>query len=291
LSANFQTYQDYFEYLKEHKGLLTKLYLPVFDTAAVLKKESQECIEILTEIQKLILYDKILVENLYPIITELKDLQKNLYELLPGITSFTVIFRLLNDISRLLQSLVNSRQYIQDYTSYALFGRSDTISENDFNYGYFYYFDERNFLSLVENLYQMVKLFENQGIALSGRKVTNPLITDIQGALNVTLYLIERIIPNTLFHQIPLIFTECNSIGKKIQEHLELIRLSFLLVELHNTVEAAIKGLQELAEKYKHKQKKKISLDGFFRSYEGTRELKTLLKKTASFLKRNNRRK
>ncbi|MHA1630200.1 MAG: hypothetical protein ACTSXO_00950 [Candidatus Heimdallarchaeota archaeon] len=284
MSMNFQFYSESLKYLKEHQGLVSKLYLPVFDQTAVIKKESQECIEILEEIQKLISYNKILVENLYPIIEELKLLQKNLYEVLPGLTSFNVTFNLLMDISRLLQNLVQPCKYIQDYVSYALIGRSETIDESDFTFSYFYYFNEKNFLGLVESLYQMLKLFENQGVALSGNKVVNPLITDLQEALNVTLFLSERLMPNTLFYEIPVIFTECDNIGKRIQKHLELIRFSFLLVKLHKTIETAIVGLQELTEKYKHKQKKKINLDSFFRSYEGTEELKMLLKKTRRFL-------
>ncbi|MHA1220646.1 MAG: hypothetical protein ACTSQB_02825, partial [Candidatus Heimdallarchaeota archaeon] len=80
------------EYLEKNAGILKKLYLHAFDSIDALQKETKECIFVIKEIRKLVDYDKVAVENIKPVISELKLLQKKISELLPDMNSINELF-------------------------------------------------------------------------------------------------------------------------------------------------------------------------------------------------------
>ncbi len=162
-----------------------------------------------------------------------------------------------------------------------IFGTSDYISKNNFEYEKMFYFSEKNFEDLILNIYLLISRFESEGETHSKKKAkTSYLIRDIQDLISIMEYLFDKNLPFTLFIRIPKAFKKCIKIGEKIESHLLLIIAARKLSNYKELIDNALVGLDEIAEKYIGKPKKKISLDALIFNKDGANELGEILRKT-----------
>jgi len=274
------------EYLEKNAGILKKLYLHAFDSIDALQKETKECIFVIKEIRKLVDYDKIAVENIKPVISELKLLQKKISELLPDMNSINELFNVLKTVCYASRDLLIEHEYLSSL-SVGFFGASNSISERQFTKGRFYVYNDENFNYLVNSVYHLVKLFERDGFtSVDKNQAYRSMIGTIQELVEVMLFLSKRVISHSMFFYQPKNFVKCTQLGIQIDDQLDLLEFAYALVKFFELISEAIEGLEELVIKYKSKPKKKILLEGWFKTQDGMKELDTLLKKTKTYIKR-----
>ena len=273
-----------YEFIEESAHLLKKLYLPIFDVLADLKKETEGCKPILIELHNLTKDSEIIAENLVPVIDTLDCLQNELNDLIPQLTQLNTLYKILYNIGYGSQNLIKSSRYVAE-VNIGMFGSSDYVREGHFGYDKFYYFHEPNFDKLVETVAELIQLFEINGTPLSNKnKEFNKFIAIIQEIIELVLFMSKKYTPNTIYCNIPEIFNSCARVGKKIFSYLKIFDFSNSLIGLYDDIGDAKKGLQKLIKKYKGKPKKKINLDAIFFAKEGTESLYKIIKVTKKIL-------
>ncbi len=270
---------EYLKHIKENSHLLSKLHLAELDNIDIIASEARECLLILKEIKSFTRYSSVFVENLKPVIQNLKSLEKKIYQSSLNLLASDYIFDLLTNICKSSQHLINNQKFMYDVNT-GIFGVSDHMSRGNFDFEKMYYFSEKNFEDLILNIYLLISRFESEGEPHSKKKVkTSNLIQDIQDLIGIVEYLSDKNLPFTLFIRIPKAFKKCIKIGDKIESHLLLIVVARKLRNYTELIENALVGLKELAKKYKNKPNKKISLDALVFNKDGANELGEILRK------------
>ena len=85
------------DYLENSSVNLKKLYLRAFDAIDDIAKEVHDCIAVIAEIRRLVVDEKITVENLRPIVSELGLLQNKISDLIPDMTEINNLYRIFWD--------------------------------------------------------------------------------------------------------------------------------------------------------------------------------------------------
>ncbi len=270
---------EYLKHIKENSHLLKKMHLAELDNIDIIASEARECLLILKEIKSLTYHSSVFVENLKPVIQNLKALEKKIYQSSLNLLASDYFFDILINICKSAQNLINNQKFIYDIST-GLFGTSDYISKGNFDYEKMYYFSEKNFEDLILNIYLLVSRFESEGEPHSKKKVKiSNLITNIQDLIGIVEYLSDKNLPFTLFIRIPKAFKKCIQIGDKIESHLLLIIVARKLRNYTELISNALLGLKEIAKKYKNKPNKKINLDALVFNKDGANELGEILRK------------
>ncbi|HUT82884.1 MAG TPA: hypothetical protein VMZ29_16940 [Candidatus Bathyarchaeia archaeon] len=283
---SFLSILEKIKFIEEKEPLLGKLMLPEFDSFRIISKEAQDCLYILEEINNITRDLKLSVEDIKPVILNLKSFQSKLNNYLPHMSSSNEVYNLLIKLYRNSQELLAKSQYISD----AEFGGimsdySDAISVRNFSFSRFFYLNETSFHELLISIYNVIFMFEKNGISpLRSHDPFKPLINDIIDFVKLFLYISKNFVPYQMYAQPPSAFESIAKIGEKIAAHLNLIRVSKALINLYGLITEALDGLEKLALKYQSKPKKKFNIDALFFVKDGIEELNELLQKTSKYI-------
>lgn len=284
MNETFFESKDTIKYIEERVNLLNKLYLPVFDSLNVLDRKSSNIISNLKEIHRIPEGSKVEVEDLQIIIKNLKLLLNELNEFYPSMPLLSDIYDLLKGVIDNSQDLLISRQFLSD-ANIGLLGTSDRVSESQFSYDNFYVFDEANFDRLIKNLKEFIKLVEKNGITeFSKNSSYNKLTAHLYDLIRITLYLEDKLLPNSMFFSPPKIFESCIKVSNGIAKIMKLMSSAYNLITIAELVDDAIQGLQKLKSEYKGKPKKKIKINGLLFVKDEVKEFDQILEKTSQYL-------
>lgn len=276
---------EHLNYIEKNSYLLAKLHLVGLDTISKITSETRNCLKVIKGIRSLSTYSSVIVENIKPVILDLNLLKKKINQLSLNRLTTDYVFDLLHTISKSSQNLVDELQFINDINT-GFFAMSETISKDDFEFEKMYYFSEKNFSDLILNIYLLIKRFESDGeISNKRKKTTNILIQDIQNLVGIVKHLSDKCLPFTLFIRPPEVFKKCNHFGEKIESQILMVVIARKLSKITESIDNAIVELEELAEKYKDKPNKKITLDAMIFRKNSANELGKILYKAEPWLR------